>query len=300
MGLVNSPAQMCGMAYNAGQTKGELAAGQLFVRGIMAGLYIAVGAAFCTVAMTGVAPLLGAGFAKLLGGAVFPIGLIAIILTGMELFTGNAALLPMAIWAGKTTYGKMLKNWGIVYLGNFLGSVILAAIVVLGPFTQGNVAAAEPNAFGMMGITVAAGKILTYKAAGGMGLLSAFVSGIGCNFIVCLAVLMAMTAQDVIGKVAVIWFPIMTFVSIGFEHCVANMYFLPAGKFLIDFFPDVITKAGTDGKAWNALLSANGGFSWVDLMVWNIIPVTLGNIVGAVVVIAAVYHYCYRQDVCKP
>jgi len=298
VGLINTPAQMVGIAYNAGKAKGDLPIGQLFLRGIMGGVYIAVGAAFCTIAMTGVAPLLGAGFAKLIGGAVFPIGLIAIILTGMELFTGDAMLLPMAVWSGRSTYGKLIKNWSFVYLGNFIGSIAFAIVVIMGPFTQGNFTAAEPNAFGMMAVTVAIGKILTYKSAGDMGMASLFFSGIGCNFIVCLAVLLAMTAQDAIGKILAIWFPIMSFVVIGFEHCVANMYFLPAGKLLVDSFPSLITKVGADGKAWNALLQANGGISWYDVMIWNIIPVTFGNIVGAIVVIGATYHYCFKGDAC--
>lgn len=298
MGLINSPAQMVGMAYNAGKAKGDLPVCQLLLRGVMGGVYIAVGAAFCTIAMTGVAPLLGAGLAKLIGGAVFPIGLIAIILTGMELFTGDAMLLPMAVWSGKSTYGKLIKNWAFVYLGNLIGSIAFALLIIVSSFTQGNFTAAEPNAFGLMAVTVATGKILTYKSAGDMGLASLFFSGIGCNFIVCLAVLLAMTAQDVIGKILAIWFPIMSFVVIGFEHCVANMYFLPAGKLLVDFFPSLITKVGADGKAWNALLAANGGISWYDVIVWNLIPVTLGNIVGAIVVIGATYHYCYKTEAC--
>lgn len=298
MGLINSPAQMVGLAYNAGKAKGDLPVSQLFLRGIMGGVYIAVGAAFATISMTGVAPLLGGGLAKLICGAVFPIGLIAIILTGMELFTGDAMLLPMAVWAGKSTFGKLIKNWVFVYLGNLIGSVAFAALMVIAPFTQGNFTAPEPNAFGMMAVTITLGKILTYKAAGDMGMVSLFLSGIGCNFIVCLAVLMAMTGQDVIGKMAAIWFPIMSFVVIGFEHCVANMYFLPVGKFLIDAFPSIITKVGADGKAWNALLAANGGLSWSDVIIWNILPVTLGNIVGAIIVIGATYHYCYKSDAC--
>ena len=299
MGLVNSPAQMVGLAYNAGKYKGDLPTVQLFLRGIMGGVYIAVGAAFATVAMTGVAPLLGAGMAKLICGAVFPIGLIAIILTGMELFTGDAMLLPMAVWAGRSTYGKLVKNWTFVYLGNLIGSVAFAALMVIAPFTQGNFTAAEPNAFGLMAITITIGKILTYKAAGTTGMISLFFSGIGCNFIVCLAVLMGMTGQDVVSKMAAIWFPIMSFVVIGFEHCVANMYFLPVGKFLVDAFPGLITKLGPDGKAWNALLQANNGISWSDVIVWNLIPVTLGNIVGAIIVIGATYHYCYKVDACE-
>jgi formate/nitrite transporter len=184
----------------------------------------------------------------------------------------------------------------LVYLGNLVGSIAFAAVIIVGPFTQGNFTAAEPNAFGLMAVTVAIGKILTYKAAGDMGLVSLFFSGIGCNFIVCLAVLLAMTAQDAIGKILAIWFPIMSFVVIGFEHCVANMYFLPAGKLLVDSFPGLVAKVGADGKAWNPLLQANGGISWYDVIVWNLIPVTLGNIVGAIVVIAATYHYCFKCD----
>jgi formate/nitrite transporter len=295
MGL-NSPAQMVNLARNAGKYKGDLSIMQLFLRGIMAGVYIAVGAGFCTVASTGVAPLLGAGVGKLIAGAVFPVGLIAIVLTGMELFTGDAMLLPMAVWSGKSTIGKLIKNWSVVYIGNLVGSLAFAAAMVVGPFTQGNFTAAEPNAFGMTAATIAIGKILTYKAAGNTGLLSVFVSAIGCNFIVCLAIMMAITAKDVVSKMFAIWFPIMSFVSIGFEHCVANMYFLPAGKWLIDAFPSLATKVGADGKAWNALLKANGGISWGDVWMWNLIPATLGNIVGAVIVIGAVYHYCFNDE----
>lgn len=297
MGL-NSPAQMVNIAYNGGKAKGELSAAQLFLRGIMAGVYIAVGAGFCTIVKTGTAQFLGGGIANLLGAAVFPIGLIAIVLTGMELFTGNAMLLPMAVWAGKSTYGKLIKNWTFVYLGNLVGSLAFAAMMVVAPLTQGNFTAAEPNAFGLTAIAITAAKVLPYKAAGSMGLFAVFVSAIGCNFIVCLAVLLAMTAQDVIGKMAAIWFPIMTFVAIGFEHSVANMYFLPAGKWLVDLFPKVLTKTTPDGKLWNAALAANGPISWADLWMWNILPVTLGNIVGAIIVIGATYHFCFNKDAC--
>lgn len=298
MGLINSPAQMVNMAYNAGKYKGDLPIIQLFLRGIMAGVYIAVGAGFATVASTGVAPLLGAGVGKLIAGAVFPIGLIAIVLTGMELFTGDAMLLPMAVWAGKSTIGKLAQNWTFVYLGNLVGSLAFAAMMVVAPFTQGNFTAAEPNAFGLTAVTIAIGKVLTYKSAGNMGLLSVFISGIGCNFIVCLAVLLAITAQDVIGKMAAIWFPIMSFVVIGFEHSVANMYFIPAGKFLIDSFPALVTKADAKGALVFPLLAKYGGLSWADMWLWNILPVTLGNIVGALIVIGATYHYCFKVEAC--
>lgn len=297
MGL-NSPAQMVNLAYNAGKYKGDLPIIQLFLRGIMAGVYIAVGAAFCTIAQTGVAPLLGAGVAKFMGAAVFPIGLIAIVLTGMELFTGDAMLLPMAVWSGKSSYAKLITNWTWVYFGNLVGSLAFAAMMIIAPFTQGNLVAAEPNAFGLTAASIAVAKILTYKSVGSMGLLAAFVSGIGCNFIVCLAILLAITAQDVIGKMAAIWFPIMTFVAIGFEHSVANMYFLPAGKWIIDLFPSLLTKADAKGALLFPLLAKNGPITWGDIWFWNIIPVTFGNIIGAMIVIGATYHYCFRVEAC--
>jgi len=298
MGLVNTPVQMMNIAYNGGKAKGELSAMQLFLRGIMAGVYIAVGAGFCTIVKTGTAAFLGGGIANLLGAAVFPIGLIAIVLTGMELFTGNAMLLPMAVWAGKSTYGKLINNWVWVYLGNLVGSLAFAGMMVIAPFTQGALTAAEPNAFGLTAATIAVVKILPYKAAGTMGLFSVFVSAIGCNFIVCLAILLAMTAQDVISKMAAIWFPIMTFVAIGFEHSVANMYFLPAGKWIIDLFPSLLTKVDAKGVAVFKGLAANGPITWADVWMWNIIPVTLGNIVGAMIVIGATYHFCFGKAAC--
>lgn len=295
MGL-NSPAQMVCIACNGGKAKGNLSVIQLFLRGIMAGIYIAVGAGFCTIVKTGTATFLGAGINNLLGAAVFPIGLIAIVLTGMELFTGNAMLLPMAVWSGKSTWGKLLNNWTWVYLGNLVGSLAFAALMVIAPFTQGALTAAEPNAFGLTAAGITVAKILPYKAAGSMGMLSVFASGIGCNFIVCLAILLAMTAQDVIGKMAAIWFPIMTFVAIGFEHSVANMYFLPAGKWIIDLYPSLLTKVDAKGVAAYKGLAANGPITWGDIWVWNIIPVTLGNIVGAMIVIGATYYFCFKNE----
>lgn len=291
----NPPAKMTLMAGNAGRYKAELPIFQLLLRGFMAGAYIAIGAALCTVCSTAVATYLGPGIGKLIGGAVFPVGLIAIVLTGMELFTGDAMLAPMAAMMGKTTWGKVLNNWLWVYIGNLLGSLFYAYMMVIGPFTQGNLAAAEPNAFGMNAIALAVGKTLTYKAAGSMGLWSAFWAAIGCNFLVNIAILLGITANDIIGKFFGIWFPIMAFVATGFEHCVANMYFLPTGLWLTKYFPGVADKM-VDGKPWNALLHANGGLSWGDVWLWNLIPVTLGNIVGGFVLIGVVYFLAFRNE----
>lgn len=293
---INPPALTVGLAGNAGKYKAELPVGQLLLRGFMAGAYIAVGAALCTVCSTQAATYLGSGLGKLIAGAVFPVGLIAIVLTGMELFTGDAMLGPLAVLMGKTSWGKVLRNWLFVYIGNLLGSLCYAYLMVLGPFTQGNIGTAEPNAFGLTALTIAVGKTLTYKSVGAMGLWSCFLAGIGCNFLVNVAIMLGITSQDVIGKFFGIWFPIMAFVATGFEHCVANMYFLPVGLWIYQYFPGLANKVMPDGKFWSPLLHTNGGLTWNDIWVWNLIPATIGNIIGGMVFIGMVYYFCFRNE----
>ncbi|MDD3653453.1 MAG: formate/nitrite transporter family protein [Desulfotomaculaceae bacterium] len=298
--MANPPAVTVCLAGNAGRYKSNLSIGQLLLRGIMAGAYIAAGAALATVCSTAVATYLGPGIGKLISGAVFPIGLIAIVLTGMELFTGDAMLGPLAALQGKVGWGKVLNNWLWVYIGNLIGSLAYAYMMVWGPFTQGNLTGAEPNAFGLNALAIAAGKVLTYKSAGNMGMWSVFLAGIGCNFLVNVAVMLGITAKDFIGKFFGIWFPIMAFVATGFEHCVANMYFLPAGLWINQLFPGLADKMVTaaDGTKsfWNPLLHANGGLTWSDVWVWNLIPVTLGNIIGGMVFVGFVYYFCFRSE----
>lgn len=286
----NTPAKTVALVGNAGVGKAKLSIFNLLLRGFMAGAYIAIGGALCTVCVTGVATSLGPGISKLIGGAVFPVGLIAIVLTGMELFTGDCMIVPMAAMMKKVTWGAVLRNWVWVYIGNLIGSLAYAYLMAVGPFVSGQAdGTMAVNTFGMTAVGIAAGKILGYKAVGAAGLWSCFMKAIGCNFLVNIAILLAITADDVIGKFFGIWFPIMAFVSSGFEHCVANMYFLPTGKFLVDWYPDVVAKSG-------GLLLANGGFSWSDIWLWNLIPVTVGNIFGGFVFIGVAYFLMFRKD----
>jgi formate/nitrite transporter len=289
------------LAGNAGKYKMGLPIGQLLLRGFMSGVYIAVGAALATVCGAEVAKFLGAGFGKLITGAVFPVGLILTVLTGMELFTGDAMLGPLAVMMGKTGVGSVLKNWTFVYIGNLVGSVVWAYLMLIGPFSQGNFAGPDPNAFALNAVGIAIAKTMPYKAAGMIGWWAALANGIGCNFLVNAAILLAITAKDFIGKFFGIWFPIMAFVSIGFEHCVANMYFLPAGMFVVQSFPALITKTVTDPVTkvvtpWNAALAKNAGLSWGDIWMYNLIPVTIGNIIGGMVFIGVVYFLCYKNE----
>ncbi|MBN2539203.1 MAG: formate/nitrite transporter family protein [Deltaproteobacteria bacterium] len=286
----NPPAKMVALVGNAGVGKAKLSVFNLLLRGFMAGAYIAIGGALCTVCVTGTAATLGAGMAKLIGGAVFPVGLIAIVLTGMELFTGDCMIVPMAAMMKKITWGAVMRNWVWVYIGNLIGSLAYAYLMAVGPLVSGQAdGTMAVNAFGMSAVGIAAGKILGYKAVGAAGLWSCFMKAIGCNFLVNIALLLAITADDVIGKFFGIWFPIMAFVSTGFEHCVANMYFLPTGKFLMDWYPAVVAKQG-------GMLLANGGLSWSDIWLWNLIPVTIGNIFGGFLFIGVAYFLMFRKD----
>ncbi len=286
----NPPAKMVALVGNAGVAKAKLSIFNLLLRGFMAGAYIAIGGALCTVCVTGVAAHLGPGIAKLIGGAVFPVGLIAIVLTGMELFTGDCMIVPMAAMMKKITWGAVMRNWVWVYIGNLVGSLAYAYLMVVGPFVSGQAdGTMAVNAFGMTAVGIAAGKVLGYKAVGAAGLWSCFMKAIGCNFLVNIALLLAITADDVIGKFFGVWFPIMAFVASGFEHCVANMYFLPSGKFLMDWYPAVIAKKG-------GMLLANGGLSWSDIWLWNLIPVTIGNIFGGFLFIGVAYFLMFRKD----
>ena len=281
----NPPQKMTLMAGKTGTYKANLPIFQLLLRGFMAGAYIAIGAALATVCGTGFA----GGAKSLVGGAVFPVGLIAIVLTGAELFTGDCLLVPMAAMMKKTSWTKVLRVWVWVYIGNLIGSIFYAYLMAVGPFVTGAEGALGVNAFGLNAINIAVGKTLTYKAAGGWGLWSCFWKGIGCNYLVNIAILLGICADDVVGKFFGIWFPIMAFVSSGFEHCVANMYFLPAGIFLVNSHPKVIGDIG-------GLLAQNGGLGWGDMWFWNILPATLGNIVGGFLFVACFYFYAFRKE----
>ncbi len=283
----NTPAKTVALVGNAGVGKAKLSIFNLLLRGFMAGAYIAIGGALCTVCITGIAT---PGIAKLVGGSVFPVGLIAIVLTGMELFTGDCMIVPMAAMMKKITWGAVFRNWTWVYIGNLVGSLAYAYLMAVGPFVSGQAdGTMAVNAFGMTAVGIATGKVLGYKAVGAMGLWSCFMKAIGCNFLVNIAILLAITADNVVGKFFGVWFPIMAFVSSGFEHVVANMYFLPSGKFLMDWYPAVIAKKG-------GMLLANGGLSWSDIWLWNLIPVTIGNIVGGFVFIGVAYFLMFRKD----
>jgi formate/nitrite transporter len=287
--VFHPPVAIVAKAGDAGKYKVGLPAWNMLLRGFMAGAYIAMGGALATVCSTGIQavdPALrygtaSAGFSQLITGAVFPVGLIIIVLTGAELFTGDAMLAPMAAFIHKISWASVINLWVWVYIGNLIGSIVYAYIMAYGPFSSWDAAGAVTvTAFGTRAIAIASAKVSYISFAAQW---SAFLKAIGCNWLVNLAVLLGICADDLIGKFFGIWFPIMAFVSSGFEHCVANMYFIPAGLFTQGFITDP-TKI-------------NAGLTWVTMWTNNLIVVTIGNIVGGLFFVGVIYWVAFRKEI---
>ncbi|HON81459.1 MAG TPA: formate/nitrite transporter family protein [Methanoregulaceae archaeon] len=287
--VFHPPVAIVAKAGDAGKYKVGLPAWNMLLRGFMAGAYIAMGGALATVCSTGIMATdaalrygtASAGFSQLITGAVFPVGLIIIVLTGAELFTGDAMLAPMAAFIHKVTWAQVLNLWVWVYIGNLIGSIVYAYIMAYGPLSSWDATGAVTvTAFGTRAIGIAVAKTSYVSMAGQW---SCFLKAIGCNWLVNLAVLLGICADDLIGKFFGIWFPIMCFVSTGFEHSVANMYFIPAGIMTQGFITDP-TKI-------------NAGLTWVTFWTNNLINVTIGNIVGGMFFVGVIYWVAFRKEI---
>ena len=267
--MANKPVESVMTCCTAGTYKANLKLPHWLIRGFMAGLLIAVGAALCTVCGTGMEKI-APGFKSLIAGAVFPVGLIAIVLTGMELFTGDAMLMPVAALHKKVNWSRIMNAWFWVYVANFVGSIFWAYLMSVGPFSKGG--GAEVTVFGQNAIAIAEIKVRPYIDAGMAGMWSAFMKGIACNLLVNMAILLSFASKNMIGKFFGIWFPIMAFVASGFEHSVANMYFIPTGIFL------------------------GANVTWGEFLMWNLLPVTIGNIIGGMVFVGFAYYYTFKDE----
>ena len=268
---MNPPSEIYQQQIAAGIKKASLPLGRMILLGLLAGACIAFGAATSNMAAFGVKDY---GLARLVAGAVFPVGLILIVLVGAELFTGNN-LMEMAWAERKIPTGRLLRNLAWVWLANLAGSVAIAAIV-RGSGEWG----AAGGALGAYTIKVAAGKAALAPEA-------AICSGVLCNVLVCLAILAAGSSKQTIGKIFAIWFPIMAFVLGGFEHSVANMYYLPAGL-MAKAVPAYAAKAVEGGVDLGALTVANAAR--------NLLFVTIGNLVGGMFFVAALWGRAHRPD----
>jgi formate/nitrite transporter len=255
-----------------GVRKAEAPALTTFTLAIMAGAFIALGAVFATntSAGSGVLPF---GLARLLTGVVFCLGLILVVVGGAELFTGNN-LIVMAWASGKVSGRALLRNWVIVYLGNFVGSVGTALLVFW----------SKQYIFGGGAVGETALKIATSKAS--LDFFPALALGVLCNALVCMAVWLTFSARSTIDKIAAIIFPITAFVAAGFEHSIANMYFIPFGLLIKGFDPAFVAEKGLD--------LAN--LTWGNFFINNLIPVTIGNVIGGAVLVAAIYWSVFLRN----
>lgn len=272
---MNSAAEAVEANINGGKAKAELPLGKMILLGIMAGAFIALGGAASNVAVHDIANV---GVARLVAGTIFPVGLMLIVLVGGELFTGNC-LITMAVMEGKTTLGKMCRNLVVVYFSNLVGALIVDALI----FFSGQLNYTA-GALGAYSIKVAYGKATIAPAA-------AVTSGILCNVLVCLAILAAAAARDVAGKVWAIFFPILAFVVCGFEHCVANMFYIPIGM-MAATNPAYVAKA----EELYGMTAEQCASITVLQSLQNFIPVTIGNIIGGAVCIGMMCFLIYRKD----
>jgi formate/nitrite transporter len=258
-----SPNEIAERVQSVGVAKARLPLMSQVTLGVLAGGFIGLGALYSTLLTSDTS--LGFAASRLLGGLAFSLGLILVVVAGAELFTGNN-LLVMA-WAGKRiTTGELLQNWLIVYVANFAGAIGLASLVYFTGHWQMNDGAVGTNMV----------KVAAVKAA--IPFWEALFKGILCNILVCLAVWLALAGRSVVDKIFAIIFPISAFVAAGFEHSVANMYFIPLGILVHEHFP----AAGSAALNWPGLL-------------YNLIPVTMGNIAGGGMMVAAVYYLVYRH-----
>lgn len=257
-----APAKVAERVRDTGVKKAIAPAATLLALAVLAGAFIALGALFYTVTITsGLNQSSHFGLSRLAGGVAFSLGLILVVVGGAELFTGNN-LMAMAWASGRVTGAQVLRNWGLVYVGNLAGAIGTVVLVLLAGIPQ-----MSDGAVGETMIRIARAKV-------SLDPVSALARGVLCNVLVCLAVWLCMAARSVTDKILAIVFPITAFVACGFEHSVANMFFLPLGI--------ALTASGSEPIAWTG--------AWLNLAV-----VTLGNVFGGTGLVALVYWFVYLR-----
>jgi formate/nitrite transporter len=265
-----SPQEIAVKASEAGEKKVSMSVGITFLLAILAGAYIAFGAVFSAVSVTDMAGTWPYGFMKVSAGLTFSLGLILVVVGGAELFTGNN-LMVIAWINRKISLGDLLSNWVIVYVGNFVGSLFIALLVFLAKMYT-----ASSGDLGKTMLSLANNKVH-------YSFVQALVLGVLCNILVCLAVWLAFSSRTTSGKILAIVFPITAFIAAGFEHSVANMYILPVALLIKAFDPTFVSGTGLD-------LSA---LTWSAFFLKNLLPVTLGNILGGAGFVGAIYALIY-------
>ena len=266
------PPAMAAKAEQIGVAKAGMEPLRMFVLAVLAGAFIALGANLATIAGTGTSESWPFGVSRVFVGFVFSLGLVLVIVGGAELFTGNN-LIVMAWAAGKVPSRSLLRNWGIVYLGNFAGALATAMLVYVS-----NQQSFDGGAVGESATRIAVAKV-------NLGWISALALGVLCNALVCLAVWLSFSARTTTDRILAIIPPITAFVAGGFEHSVANMYFIPLGLFL----------KSSVATGDTAVVPSLESLTWSAFLINNLLPVTLGNMIGGSVLVGIVYWFIYLR-----
>jgi formate/nitrite transporter len=260
------PTEIVNNMVQAGVAKSRLNPFDLLIRGGLSGALLG----FATSLAIGATVQTGQ---PLVGALIFPVGFVMIVLLGLELVTGSFALVPLALLRGRASPGTVMTNWAWVFLGNLLGSVFYAVLLVIALTTAGQ---EQPVGIAARIVQIAEAKTIGYAHFGAAGMLTVFVKAILCNWMVCLGVVMSMSSTSTIGRIVAAWMPILVFFAQGFEHSVVNMFIIPAGM----------------------LMGAKVSFA--DWWVWNQIPVTLGNLVGGLLFTGLALYVTYGRESTQP
>lgn len=271
------PPEIARRSEAVGEAKARMSSLTVFALAVLAGAFIALGAIFSTTVVAGGSDL-PYGVVRLLAGLTFSLGLVLVVVAGAELFTGNN-LIVMAWASGRVPTTRLLANWVLVYLGNFVGAVATAGLMY----------GTRQYTFGGGEVGEAAVAIANTKV--GYGFLQAVALGILCNALVCLAVWLTYAARTVTDKILAVLFPIAAFVAAGFEHSVANMYFIPMGLFV---------KRDADWISSTEGLPDITGLTWKAFLADNLLPVTIGNMIGGALLVGAVYWFVYLRPSSRP
>jgi len=259
--IYNAPADIAVEFGKSAIKKASFSSSKLFVYSILGGAFIALGGLLALIVSGGMPGVAASnpGITKFIFGALFPLGLVLVLVGGAELFTSDCAVIPFGILNKQLSIKQLVKIWTIVYIGNFIGALVVAYLF-----------AYETQILSIDPWLSAAKHVGEHKTSGTF--LVTFIKGIGANWLVCMAVWLAYAAKDVTGKILGMWFPVMCFVTFGFEHSVANMFFIPTSMLL-----------GAD-------------ISIYQLFIVNLLPATLGNIVGGVLFVALPYWFMFSAE----
>jgi formate/nitrite transporter len=257
-----APLDVTAAMSESGAKKAKLSVSDLLVRGILSGAFLGFAESLAAAAdvMTG---------DNLAGAVIFPVGFVIIVLLNLELFTGACALLPFAAWTNRATAGQVLRNWVFVYIGNLIGALIYGFLYAA---TSTKFFTDAPDPVGAKLVAIGMAKVMPYMHSGAAGWMTALVKGVLANWMVSLGSVVALTSRATIGKIAAVWLPIMAFVAMGFEHCVVNMFAIPTAMML------------------GAPISIS---QW---LIWNQVPVTIGNIIGGMILTGLALYVTYKPS----